>query len=190
MSSRMDQNPPDSGEEGIRYIQHISSLSKQYHTNFVPWCTPFQITSVANTDIVSTLQVWSSKLQRHRRARQPPRKLLLSPTRQPSGGVEVSTGSAKGRPSPTRRPASTRASSLTKTLTLPGPKTIPASTSHRGSYSRDMGEYVQRWRGCHRVGFGSRIIHQSLPTGPTKCNLCHKSRHGVIVFKIDSKKWM
>jgi len=48
----------------------------------------------------------------------------------------------------------------------------------------------KRWRGCHRVGFGSRIIHQSLPTGPTKCNLCHKSRHGVIVSKIDSKKWM
>ena len=38
---------------------------------------------------------------------------------------------------------------------------------------------------------GSRIIHQVLPTGSTtKCNLCHKSRHGMIVSKIKSIKWM
>ena len=71
-----------------------------------------------------------------------------------------------------------------------GPKTIPPA-SQRESDSRDIEEYVQRWYGCH---LWNRITHHSskfyLPVQTTKCNLCHKSRHGVIVFKFESKKWM
>merc|ERR1712037_352637 len=150
-SSRMDQNPPDSG-------------------------------------IASTLQVWNSKQQQRLRARRPSRRLPSSPTRPPSEGVVASMGSAKGHQSQTRRPASTRASLCPET----GPKTIPPPASQRESDSRLVTSESTSKGGADVTGLESD--HASfinyLPVQPTttKCNLCHKSRHGVIFFKIEIEK--
>ena len=74
-----------------------------------------------------------------------------------------------------------------------GPKTIPPPASQRESDSRLVtSESTSKGGADVTSGSDHASFINYLPVQPTttKCNLCHKSRHGVIVFKIDSEKWM